>query len=425
MIPCHTNSDVLSTPRRIAVLGASGSIGGSALEVIASSGGKLKAEILTVHTDTEKLVRLACQFRPSTVVITGREVNRAPLADLPAGTEILFGQEKLEAVVQRPEVDVVLSAIVGSAGLASTRSALEAGKTVALANKESLVVGGSLLMNMLRDRHAGRIIPVDSEHSAIYQCLLARCLLPSSSGDNSSNIGDNESGNARPDHRARFSEEVAQLILTASGGPFRTWPKERLQTVTPADALAHPTWSMGKKVTIDSATMMNKALEIVEAHWLFGMESERIGVMIHPQSIIHSMVEFIDGTVMAQLACPDMRLPIQLALDDHGRFDGPSRRIDWTQAFSLELIPPDPDRFPALDLGHEMARRGGTAGVVVNAANEVAVTAFLQGQLSFDKIVTVCQTVLENHHYEASPTFQRLLELDQWARKETEKWISL
>lgn len=405
MSSCEYSVNSGRKPRRVAVLGASGSIGSSALDVIEASGGILSAEILTVRSNTKKLVEQARRFRPRTVVVSDPEANREVLAQLPSGTEVLFGEDNLDEIVRRPEIDVVLSAIVGIAGLRSTWSALEAGKAVALANKESLVVGGSLLTK-LASKGRGRILPVDSEHSAIYQCLLSRCLR-----------GSDDSG-------ARLSEELSKLILTGSGGPFRTWTPEQMRKVTVAEALNHPTWRMGRKITIDSATLMNKALEIIEATWLFGVPSDRIAVVLHPQSIVHSMVEFVDGTVMAQLAWPDMKLPIQLALNDAFRFAGVCRRLDWTEALTLDFIPPDPERFPALLLGREVAACGGSAGAVVNAANETAVLAFLQGRLAFDRIVPVCRAIFEQHYYEADPTLERLFELDCWARKETQTWIS-
>lgn len=416
-----------AVPRRIAVLGSSGSIGRSALEVIAGSEGRLEAVMLSVHQSTELLVDQVRQLAvrqvaerlqgggtpptqlPQAVIITDPYADRTPLADLPPGIEVLFGQEALCEYVRRKEIDIVLSAIVGSAGLRSTWSALEAGKTVALANKESLVMGGSLITE-LAHRHGGRIIPVDSEHSAIFQCLRSRCL-------------EEPARHSAKDSVSRANDSVERIILTASGGPFRSWPKEYLANVTVADALAHPTWNMGKKITIDSATLMNKALEIIEARWLFEMPVAKISVVIHPQSIIHSMVEFVDGSVIAQASPPDMRLPIQLALNFPNRFDGPAARIDWSKPLQLEFLPPDFERFPALALGLEVAEVGGTAGAVVNAVNEVAVDAFLNGRLPFRHITTLCRQILKHHDYEQRPTLERLFEVDRLAREETVKWI--
>ena len=396
-------SDGFSTPRNVAVIGASGSIGTSALDVIAASGGRLRASVLSVNNDVVKLVELAKQFRPDAVVVANPNADRAPLTELPPGIEVLWGPDALAEVVRRPEIDVVLLAIVGVAGMRVAWSALEAGQTLALANKEALVAGGSLMTDLLRT-NGGKLYPVDSEHSAIFQCLLSRRL------DSNSTFVD--------------GSDVERLILTASGGPFRDWSLERLKTATVADALKHPTWQMGAKITVDSASTMNKALEIIEARWLFGLDADKISVVVHPQSIVHSMVEFVDGAVLAQLSPPDMRLPIQLALYETERRPGPTRKFDWTQSSTLEFFPPDFERFPALLLGFEVAKKGGTAGVVLNAANEVAVDAFLNGRTTFDKIPVVCRQILENHTFEEKPTLERIVELDAWARKETEIWIS-
>ncbi|MBR4976521.1 MAG: 1-deoxy-D-xylulose-5-phosphate reductoisomerase [Thermoguttaceae bacterium] len=399
----NASFDGVSTPRNVAVIGASGSIGTSALDVIAASGGRLRASVLSVNNDVAKLVELAKRFRPDAVVVANPNADRTPLAELPSGIEVLWGPDALAEVVRRPEIDVVLLAIVGVAGMRVAWSALEAGQTLALANKEALVAGGSLMTDLLRT-NGGKLYPVDSEHSAIFQCLLSRRL------DSNSTFVD--------------GSDVERLILTASGGPFRDWSAERLKTATVADALKHPTWQMGAKITVDSASTMNKALEIIEARWLFGLDADKISVVVHPQSIVHSMVEFVDGAVLAQLSPPDMRLPIQLALYETERLPGPTRKFDWTQSSTLEFFPPDFERFPALSLGFEVAKKGGTAGVVLNAANEVAVDAFLNGRTTFDKIPVVCRQILENHSFEEKPTLERIVELDAWARKETEIWIS-
>ncbi|MDO5553812.1 MAG: 1-deoxy-D-xylulose-5-phosphate reductoisomerase [Planctomycetia bacterium] len=397
------------TPRRIALLGASGSIGRSALNVIEHSGGCLVPSVLTVHRQTQVLLELAHRYHPKTVVVSDPNADCSCLRELPCGTELLVGAAALEEVATGDDIDVVLSAIVGSAGLCSTRAALEANKTVALANKESLVVAGELLTSLVQAGH-GRIIPVDSEHSAIYQCLHARRLTP-------------ESGKPWQCPVA-CCPEVERLILTASGGPFRGWAPDRLQGVTVADALAHPTWSMGKKITIDSATMVNKALELIEAHWLFGVSGDKLSVVIHPQSIIHSMVEFIDGAIVAQLSPPDMQLPIQFALYDSERHRGPSQRMDWHRLCQLEFAMPGPGEYPALALGYDVVARGGSCGVVFNTANEVAVNAFLHGQLPFDRIVPACEHALSIHPYDPCPDFHRLGELELWTRLEIQKWIS-
>lgn len=399
-----------TAPRRVAVLGATGSIGQSALDVIAASDGRLTAAVLTAHRQTAKLAELARRFRPEIVVVTDPQADRAPLAETERTTRVLYGPDGLDLAVSAPEVDMVLAAIVGGAGLRGSWRALEAGKTLALANKESLVLAGSLLFDLAR-KTGGRILPVDSEHSAIWQAL-ASCR-PAATPYGASDSG--ASGG---------KDLVRRLILTASGGPFRNKPLDELERVTVAEALAHPTWKMGKKITIDSATMMNKAFEIIEARWLFDLPAEKIDVMIHPQSIIHSMVEFVDGAVIAQMGTPDMRLPIQLALCGMERRPGPAAPLDWNAARTLELLPPDEERFPAIPLGRRVARDGGSAGAVVNAANEVAVAAFLAGKIPFHKITGICQSVLEHHQFEKEPSLERLFELDRRARMETQTWIS-
>jgi len=398
--------DESSFPRRVAVLGSSGSIGGSALEVIAESEGRLFPALLSVHHRTDILAEQLRQMLPTQlprwVVVTDERADRSPLGQLPQGIEVSFGHEALCELVRHPEIDVVLSAIVGSAGLTSTLAALEADKTVALANKESLVMGGELLTKLGK----GRLIPVDSEHSAIMQALRSWTM-----------------SSQNPQCKQGLNNSVEKIVLTASGGPFRTRSLDELANVTVEEALAHPTWNMGKKITIDSATLMNKALEIIEAGWFFDLPAHKMSVMIHPQSLIHSMVEFVDGSVIAQMSVPDMRLPIQLALYYPHRYPGPSMKLDWQQMQTLEFHPPDFERFPAIPLGLEVVAAGGTAGAVVNAANEAAVSAFLDGRLPFQDIVEICKSVLRNHHFEPHPTLDQLLTIDRWARKETEKWI--
>ncbi len=386
----------MTRPRKnIAVLGSTGSIGRNALEVIANSGGELCARVLSAHTNLDLLLEQAIRFRPRWIVLTDPEkavqINRS---DLPKGVEMLVGVEGIARAVGDAETDMVLSAIVGSAGLQGTWAALEAGKSVALANKESLVMAGPLVMQLAEEKHA-QIVPVDSEHSAIFQAM--------------------QSGRR---------SEVERIILTASGGPFRSRTLEQLAEVSVAEALAHPTWDMGPKVTIDSATLMNKALEIIEARWLFNISSQQINVMIHPQSVVHSMVEFVDGSVIAQLSPPDMKLPIQYALTWPSRYCGVASRVDWRLAMHLDFEPPDFQRFGALELGLEVARLGGTSGAVLNGANEAAVAAFLDGRLGFHQIVPVCRDILRNHNYDPSPTLADVLAMDRWARKEVLRWIA-
>jgi 1-deoxy-D-xylulose-5-phosphate reductoisomerase len=357
------------------------------------------------HRRLTELCRQARQVRPRFVVATDEAAARGfDWSALPPGTELLCGPRGLSRIVQLPEVDIVLSAVVGSAGLTGTWEALGAGKTVALANKETLVMAGPQVMRLAASRGA-KILPVDSEHSAVFQLLAERVV-----------------GNAlRGVPGAR--RDLKRIILTASGGPFRSWTRAQMESATVQDALAHPTWRMGEKITIDSATMMNKALELIEARWLFDLPPDQIDVVIHPQSVVHSLVEFVDGSVLAQLSPPDMKLPIQYALTWPERQPSPARRLDLTEALRLDFEPPDEERFPALSLGREVAAAGGTAGAVLNAANEAAVASFLAGEMPFTEIVPACRAVLESHTFDADPTLAELLELDAWARQEMQRWI--
>jgi 1-deoxy-D-xylulose-5-phosphate reductoisomerase len=377
----------------VAVLGSTGSIGMSTLDVIEAAPDRFTPHLLAAQRSVGKLLEQACRLRPRWVVVTDPAAAATiGAASLPAGTRLAVGADALDDLVRDPAVDRVVSAIVGAAGLRSTWAAVEEGKTVALANKETLVMAGPLVMR-LAARTGAAILPVDSEHSAIQQALC--------------------SGKGA---------EVRRIVLTASGGPFRTRPAETFAAITPEEALRHPTWSMGPKITIDSATMMNKALELIEARWLFGVPATKLEVLVHPQSIVHSMVEFVDGSVIAQLSPPDMRLPIQYALSYPRRLPGPARRFDFTRGFALEFAPPDPARFPALALGHEAASRGGTAGAVLNAANEEAVRGFLAGRLRFTDIAAVCGRVLEAHPFQDDPTIEDIRRLDAWAREEVVTW---
>ena len=398
----NLNSKELSLPqisgkttRTIAVLGSTGSIGKSALEVIAASQGGLRAVILVARSNAQLLLQQAQEQHPRLVIVTNPEAAAGQSWNhLPPGTELQIGYDAVLDAVAADDVDMVLSAFVGIAGLRATWAALEAGKVVALANKESLVVAGPLITRLAQERKA-QILPVDSEHSAIFQAL----------------------------HGEHGRGGIRRIILTASGGPFRNRKLADLSNVTVEEALAHPTWKMGKKITVDSATLMNKALEIIEARWLFGVDADQITVVIHPQSIVHSMVEFVDGSVIAQLSPPDMRLPIQYALYFPERRPGIARKIDWSTVMELRFEPPDLERFPAIRLGIDVARLGGTAGVVLNAANEAAVEWFLQGRLRFDQIVPICAKVLDAHSFDPSPTLETIFGLDAWARKEVARWI--
>jgi 1-deoxy-D-xylulose-5-phosphate reductoisomerase len=381
------------TAKQVVVLGATGSIGRSTLEVIAHCDADLHALAISAHSRLEEAAQLAEQAGAQYLIATCPEAAAKLKANVPAGTQLVVGTEELCRIATLPEVDVVVAAIVGSAGLDGAWAALEAGKTVALANKETLVMAGPLAMRLAAERNA-KIIPVDSEHSAIFQALAAG-----------------------------RHEEVKRVVLTASGGPFRNHTQEQLENVTVEQALNHPTWRMGPKISVDSATMMNKALEIIEARWLFDLQPEQIDVVIHPQSIVHSMVEYRDGSTVAQLSPPDMKLPIQYALTYPHRVKGPAASLDLTQPIQLEFAPPDFERFPALQLGLEVARQGGTTGAVLNAANEAAVANFLDGRMAFTDIVSACRATLDHHNYDPNPSLDELKKLDRWARQEVSKWV--
>ncbi len=373
--------------KQIAVLGSTGSIGTNCLDVVHAHRDRLQCVAIAANRKWEVLAEQASRHRPRWVIVNDESLrNSIPREAFPRETELLFGSAAIERVAREPDVEMVVAGIVGAAGLRSTWAALEAGKRVAFANKETLVVAGPLV-TALAQRTGGSLIPVDSEHSAIFQAMHA--------------------GNR---------SELRRIVLTASGGPFRRFSAAQMRDVTPKMAMAHPTWAMGPKVTVDSATMMNKALEMIEAKWLFGLDVDQIAVMIHPQSIAHSFVEFRDGSVVAQLSPPDMRLPIQYALTWPERWEGTSPRVDWSTTMTLEFAPPDLEAFPALGLGYEVARRGGTCGAVLNAANEVAVERFLAGELRFTDIPRVCRSVLDAHQFDSSPSLANLLEMDRWTR---------
>ena len=390
----------VNRPKKVAVLGSTGSIGRSALEVLQSQSDRFELTCMSCHQQIELFEKQCLEHQPALAIVTD-EFNPSTRQWLAASDSTSMrraaGSEALIQSISGPEVDIVIAAIVGVAGLESSLAAVQNGKRLALANKESLVVAGQLLLSSAKESRA-EIIPVDSEHCAIFQAL--QCDRPG----------------------ANPGQSVQRIILTASGGPLRDWPLEDLEKATIQDALAHPTWSMGRKITVDSATMMNKALEVIEAHWLFGLEAERIQVVIHPQSIIHSMVEFTDGSVIAQLSPPDMRLPIQYALTYPKRTPGPAKRMDWNLSQTLSWYPVDPERYPALELGFEVAQRGGTCGAVLNAANEAAVELFLSGHIRLTDIAKICRSVLQHHNFAPTPNLNELLAQDRWARDEVMRW---
>ena len=380
--------------KRICVLGSTGSIGLSTLDVARHLPDRLKIVGLGARSDGEKLKAQIAEFQPSRAALADAQAIDRLRGDLePSGTKLLKGPEGLVELAKADDVDVVLSAITGYAGLEPGLAALKAGKTLALANKESLVAAGPLMLEAAKLGGA-TIVPVDSEHSAIFQAMAS----------------------GRRD-------EVRRVIITASGGPFRTASLKDMEDAAPAQALRHPTWSMGPKITIDSATMMNKALEIVEARWLFGLEADQIEILVHPQSIIHSLVEFRDGSVIAQMGHPDMRVPIQYALTWPERLDSPVRKLNLAELRSLTFEAPDPMRFPALELGHRAVRAGGTMGAVLNAANEAAVEAFLAGDLRFTRIAAIVRDAMDAHRVVASPTLEDLKTADAWARAEARRLV--
>lgn len=364
------------------------------MDVCRSLGERVRVVGLAALRSWELLGEQAAEFRPATVAIVDQGAAAALRKRGCGGAAVVSGPQSLVELVSTSGADLVLAAIVGAAGLPATLAAVERGMTVGLANKESLVVAGALLMPIAQ-RSGATLIPVDSEHSAIFQCL---------------------QGNRRAD--------VKRVHLTASGGPFRTWPVERMEQATLADALRHPVWSMGPKITIDSATMMNKALEVVEAHHLFGLKPEQIDVLVHPESIVHSMVEYLDGSTMAQLGVPDMKTPIQYAMTYPARCNGITQPLVWESIRALHFEAPDRARFPAIELGFEAARRGGTAGAVLNGANEAAVERFRAGRLAFGQIARVTGELLGRHAFRAQPTLDELLEADAWARREVEECVA-
>lgn len=372
----NTAETSITTPKRVAVLGSTGSIGVQTLEVIAEYPGLFKAEVLIAGSRVEKLVEQARAARPSWAIIVD-ESKYAVLRDAlePLGIRTAAGQQAVNDIMEADCFDTVVTATVGYSGLAPTLRAIAAGKEIALANKETLVVAGDLVTRRLAGSESV-IYPVDSEHSAIFQCL-----------------------------RGEAPESVRRLLITASGGPFRTWSEERIAAATAADALRHPNWDMGAKITIDSATMMNKAFEIIEARWLFGVRPDQISAVVHPQSVIHSMVEFADGAIKAQLGVPDMRLPIAYALGAETRLATGREALTLADMATLTFEEPDPARFPCFSLGHYALERGGNTACVVNAANEIAVAAFLRGDLSFPGIYRVISETLARIPFIAEPGY--------------------
>ena len=372
----------------MAVLGSTGSIGTHTLDVVAAHPDQFAIAALAAGNNVDLLEQQVRRFRPRFVAVAGEAAAKTLARRLDAAAvEVAWGTDGLSRAAADTDADMVVSAIVGGAGLVPTMAALRAGKALALANKETLVMAGALVTAEAR-AHGTRILPVDSEHSAIFQCL--------DHGDTS---------------------QVRRLVLTASGGPFRTLPLEAFATITPADALRHPTWSMGKKITIDSATLVNKGLEVIEAQWLFGLPVDQVDVIVHPQSVVHSMVEYVDGSILAQLGVPDMRLPIQYALTYPERCVCPAARLALQELSALTFEDVDRGKFPCLELAYEAAWGGGSWPAVLNAANEVAVQWFLDGRIGFDEIATIIRKTLDAHPPQAVQSVEDVLEVDRRVRE--------
>ncbi|MBP5134528.1 MAG: 1-deoxy-D-xylulose-5-phosphate reductoisomerase [Paludibacteraceae bacterium] len=380
--------------KQITILGSTGSIGTQTLDVIRRNPDKFEVYAITANNQDDLLIEQAKEFHPEFVVIANEakyEKVKDALSALPM--KVYTGAQAIADVASMSSADIVVTAMVGYAGLLPTINAIKAGKTIALANKETLVVAGELIQKLVQEYHSG-IIPVDSEHSAIFQCL----------------AGEEQN-------------EIEKLIITASGGPFRTKSIEELATVSKADALKHPNWSMGAKITIDSASMMNKGFEVIEAKWLFGIDPKNIEVVVHPQSIIHSMVQFSDGAIKAQLGMPDMKVPIQYALTYPDRTASTFPRIDWRMCSRLDFEQPDVSRFRNLQLAFDAMKQAGNKPCVLNAANEIVVRAFLNDRISFLKMSDIIETMLAKTNYIPTPSLDDYIECDKETRRKTEELI--
>ncbi|MCH7398943.1 1-deoxy-D-xylulose-5-phosphate reductoisomerase [Belliella sp. DSM 107340] len=384
----------MSEKRRVAILGSTGSIGTQTLDVIKSNLDKFEVEVLTAQNNADLLIQQAIEFKPNCVVIANESLyEKVKEVLLPMDIKVYAGEKALAQVVEMDTIDVVLTALVGYAGLIPTIKAIESGKQIALANKETLVVAGELVTKLARQKGVN-IYPVDSEHSAIFQCLVGE-----------------------------FHNPIEKIILTASGGPFRGKDKKFLETVTKAQALKHPNWDMGAKITIDSASLMNKGLEVIEAKWLFGINANQIDVIVHPQSIVHSLVQFEDGSIKAQLGLPDMRIPIQFALSFPERLRSDFPRFDFVQYPSLTFEQPDMDTFQNLRLAFESLERGGNAPCILNAANEIAVAAFLREEIGFLEMSDLIASSLDKVDFIKHPSLQDFVETDKLTRIVTEELI--
>jgi 1-deoxy-D-xylulose-5-phosphate reductoisomerase len=380
--------------KRLSILGSTGSIGVNTLHIVSQFPERFEVVGLSAGLNTKLLKQQVLRFRPKIVSVLNKELSESLRRELPRiPVEIVHGVEGLIQVATHPEVDQVVSAMVGAVGLIPTLSAIKTGKPIALANKETLVMAGKIVMEEARQHHVP-ILPVDSEHSAIFQALLG--------------------------HRR---EDVHRLILTASGGPFLNLPASRLHEVTVKEALTHPRWEMGKKITIDSASLMNKGLEVIEAHWLFNIPMDKIVILIHPQSVVHSMVEYVDGSVVAQMGIPDMKIPISYALSFPERLPLNLPRLDLSRNEALNFAQPDPERFPCLKLAYQSIEIGETMPAILNAANEIAVHAFLEGSLKFTEIPLFLQRVMGEHEVRTVHTVEDILKADHWARERSKAML--
>ncbi|MCK4417244.1 MAG: 1-deoxy-D-xylulose-5-phosphate reductoisomerase [Candidatus Latescibacteria bacterium] len=385
----------MSVFKKVAILGSTGSIGKASVEILEKFPQRFSVVALSAGRNAQLLCQQALRCRPQLVAIADKSLVPVLKQQLKAlNIEVVGGNEGLTRVVEHPESTLVINALVGGVGLLPTLKAIEAEKNVALANKESFVMAGEIITKAAEKRGV-KLLPIDSEMSAIWQCL--------------------------NDNPAR---QIKRLILTASGGPFLRWPQERLKDVTPSDALLHPTWQMGKKITIDSATLMNKGLEIIEAHWFFKVPPSQINVVVHPQSTVHSMVEFIDGSILAQLGVADMRLPIQYALTYPERMETEELRLDFSQGMELTFEPPDQERFPCLKLSYRAAEIGSSMPTVLNAANEVAVEAFLSQQIRFTQISEVVEEIMNSHKVTPGASTDEILQVDSWARHRAKRVVA-
>lgn len=371
--------------KKLSILGSTGSIGENTLLVADNLGEQIDILYLSANRNVERLIEQAQKYYPKTVAIVDEEAGKKVTSALNGQIEVLTGREGLLELAGRDDVDIVMNGLVGSAGMEPTLRSVEAGVDVALSNKESLVMAGSLI-NEAKQQSGAKIFPVDSEHSAIWQCLAGEDM-----------------------------DDVRKIILTGSGGPFRTKNVETFINITPKEALNHPNWDMGNKITIDSATMMNKGLEVIETYWLFGLKADEIDIVVHPQSIIHSMVEFADRSVKAQLGVPDMKIPIQYALTYPRHSAAHWEELDFIKTGQLTFEAPDLEKFPCIKLAYEALRAGGSTPAVLNVANEQAVYNFLDGEIKFTEIPVIIEKACAEHHYIAEPTLEDLLELEIWA----------